>query len=315
MWQDVRYAVRMLIKTPGFAIVAFLAIALGIGVNTTIFGIINTLLLRPLATGHSDCLVRVFTADPRFPGVQPSSYLNFLDYTKHNTSFTGVAAYAFSAMGMTRSGETQNVLGLVVTGNYFDLLEVKPILGRTFLPEEDTTPNSHPVAVLGHKFWQKLGGNADIIGTTITLNGRAFTVIGVVPPSFAGVDVGVAPDFWVPMAMHEWARPVAEDWFQNRRALFLNMIGRLKPGVTLPQAEAEMKTIAGRLEQAYPDVNKERTVVLRSAESAKAQGLGGFGNESFATNVSLLLLSAAGSILLIVCANVANLVLARGTTR
>jgi len=177
MWQDLRYAVRMLIKTPGFAIVAFLAIALGIGVNTTIFGIINTLLLRPLATGHSDCLVRVFTADPRFPGVQPSSYLNFLDYTKQNTSFTGVAAYAFSAMGMTRSGETQNVLGLVITGNYFDLLEVKPILGRTFLPEEDTTPNSHPVAVLGHKFWQKLGGNADIIGTTITLNGRAFTVI------------------------------------------------------------------------------------------------------------------------------------------
>jgi macrolide transport system ATP-binding/permease protein len=315
MWQDVRYAVRMLIKTPGFTSVAFLAIALGIGVNTTIFGIINTLLLRPLATGHSDRLVRVFTADPRFPSVQPSSYLNFLDYAKQNTSFTGIAGYAFSAMGMTRSGETQNVLGLVVTGNYFDLLEVKPILGRTFLPEEDTTPNGHPVAVLGHKFWQKLGGNAEIIGTTIALNGRAFTVIGVAPPSFTGVDVGVAPDFWVPMAMHEWARPVAEDWFQDRRGLFLNMIGRLKPGGARPQAEAEMKTIARQLEQAYPHVNKERTVVLRSAESAKAQGLGGFGNESFAANVSLLLLSAAGSILLIVCANVANLMLARATTR
>src|SRR5438067_4722310 len=315
MWQDVRYAVRMLIKTPGFAIVAFLAIALGIGVNTTIFGIINTLLLRPLATGHSDCLVRVFTADPRFPGVQPSSYLNFLDYAKQNSSFTGVAAYAFSAMGMTRTGETQNVLGLVVSGNYFDLLEVKPTLGRTLLPEEDTTPNGHPVAVLSHKFWQKLGSNSDIIGATITLNGRAFTVIGVAPPRFTGVDVGVAPDFWVPMAMHEWARPVAEDWFQNRRALFLNMIGRLKMGVTLSQAEAEMKTIARQLEKAYPDVNKERTVVLRSAESAKAQGLGGFGNESFAANVSLLLLSAAGSILMIVCANVANLMLARATTR
>src|SRR5438309_457446 len=305
----------MLIKMAGFAVVAFLAIALGIGVSTSIFGIINTLLLRPLAAGHSDRLVRAFTADPRFPGVQPSSYLNFLDYAKQNTSFTGVAAYAFSAMGMTRSGETQNVLGLVVSGNYFDLLEVKPVLGRTFLPEEDTTPNGHPVAVLGHKFWQKLGSNSDIIGATITLNGRAFTVIGVAPPRFTGVDVGVAPDFWVPMAMHEWARPVAEDWFQNRRALFLNMIGRLKMGVTLSQAEAEMKTIARQLEKAYPDVNKERTVVLRSAESAKAQGLGGFGNESFAANVSLLLLSAAGSILMIVCANVANLMLARATTR
>src|SRR5947208_5178854 len=170
MWQDLRYAVRMLIKTPGFASVAFLAIALGIGVNTTIFGIVNTLLLRSLATGHSDRLVRMFTVDPRFPGVQPSSYLNFLDCAQQNTSLTGLAAYAFSAMGMTRNSETQNVLGLVVTGNYFDLLEVKPVLGRTFLSGEDTTPNGHPVAVLGYKFWQKLGGNAEIVGSTITLN-------------------------------------------------------------------------------------------------------------------------------------------------
>ena len=108
------------------------------------------------------------TVDPRFPGVQPSSYLNFLDCAQQNTSLTGLAAYAFSAMGMTRNSETQNVLGLVVTGNYFDLLEVKPVLGRTFLSGEDTTPNGHPVAVLGYKFWQKLGGNAEIVGSTIT---------------------------------------------------------------------------------------------------------------------------------------------------
>jgi Acidobacterial duplicated orphan permease len=315
MWQDLRYAIRMLIKTPGFALVAFLAIALGIGVTATIFGIINTLLLRPLDAGHSDRLVRVFTADPRFPGVQPTSYLNFLDYAKQSQSFTGVAAYAFAGTGISRRGETQNALGLVVTGNYFDVLEVRPTLGRTFLPEEDTSPNGHPVAVLSYKFWQKLGGDTGIVGTTITLNGRAFSVIGVAPPHFAGVDVGVAPDFWLPMAMHGWVPPVSEDWFQNRRALFLSIVGRLKPGVTTSQGQAEMQTIARRLEQQYPDVNKDRAVKLRGAEAAKAQGLGGIGNESLAANVSVLLLAAAGSILLIVCANVANLLLARASTR
>lgn len=315
MWQDVRYAIRMLIKTPGFALVAFLAIALGIGVNATIFGIINTLLLRPLAAGDSDRLVRVFTADPRFPGVQATSYLNFADYAKQSQSFTGISGYAFAGAGFTRGGETRNALGLVVTGNYFDLLEVKPVLGRTFLPEEDTTPNGHPVAVLGHKFWKELGGDTGIVGTAITLNGRAFTVIGVAPSHFIGVDVGIAPDFWIPMAMHAWVPPVSEEWFQNRRALFLSIVARLKPGVTISQGQAELQTIARRLEQAYPDVNKDRTVKVRGAEAAKAQGLGGIGNESLAANVSVLLLAAAGSILLIVCANVANLLLARAATR
>jgi predicted permease len=202
-----------------------------------------------------------------------------------------------------------------VSGNYFDLLQVQPVLGRAFLPEEDSTPNGHPVAVLGYKFWKKIGGDAGIIGNTITLNGHAFTVIGIAPPNFNGVDVGFAPDMWVPMAMHEWARPGGELWFEKRRALFLNVLARLKPGVIISQAEAQMKTVARQLEQAYPDVNKERSIKLLSLEAAKAQGLGGPGNENIAQNVSLLLLVAAGSILLIACANVANLLLARATTR
>jgi predicted permease len=315
MIRDLRFALRMLVKSPGFSIVAFLAIALGLGVNTTIFGIVNTLLLRPLPVGHAEQLVQVYTTDTHFTGRQQNSYLNFLDYAKQNTVFSGMAAYRFALMGMTRGTETSNVFGQLVTGNYFDVLQVQPALGRGFLPEEDSSPNGHPVVVLGHKFWKKLGGDPGIIGSTITLNGRAFNVIGVAPATFTGVDVGVAPDMWIPMAMHGWILPAGDLWFEKRRALSLSTIARLKPGVTVSQAEAQMKTLAQQLEQAYPDVNKERSIKLLPAEVAKAQGLGGPANENIAQNVSLLLLVAAGSILLIACANVANLLLARATTR
>ena len=315
MITDLRFALRMLIKAPGFSIVAFLAIALGLGVNTTIFGIVNTLLLRPLPVGHAEQLVQVYTTDTHFTGRQANSYLNFLDYAKQNAVFSGMSAYRFALMGMTRGNDTSNVFGQLVTGNYFDVLQVRPVLGRAFLPEEDSSPNGHPVVILGHKFWKKLGGDPGMIGSAITLNGRAFNVIGVAPAAFTGVDVGVAPDIWIPMAMHGWVLPAGDLWFEQRRALSLSVIARLNPGVTLPQAEAQMKTVAQQLERAYPDVNKERSIKLLPAEVAKAQGIGGPANEDIAQNVSLLLLVAAGSILLIACANVANLLLARATTR
>lgn len=315
MIADIRFALRMLIKYPAFSIVAFLAIVLGIGANTTIFGIVNTLLLRPLPVGRAEQVVKVFTTDNHIRGKQQNSYLNFQDYEKQNSVFSDIGSYAFALMGMTRGNETLNIGGLMVSGNYFDLLHVHPFLGRGFLPEEDSTPNGHPVAVLGYRFWKKIGGDTGIVGSAITLNGRQFTVIGVAPANFTGVDVGFAPDMWVPLSMHDWVNPAGQLWFEKRRALFLNVIGRLKPGVTISQAEAQLKTIAHQLEQAYPDVNKGRSIKLMSLEAAKTQGIGGPGNENIAQNVSLLLLVAAGSILLIACANVANLLLARATTR
>jgi predicted permease len=208
-----------------------------------------------------------------------------------------------------------NIGALLVSGNYFDLLQVKPRLGRTFLPEEDATPNGHPVVVLGYQFWKKLGADPAIVGSPITLNGHSFTVIGVAPAAFTGVDVGFSPDLWVPISMHEWVRPGANLWFELRRALLLNIIARLKPGVTMSEAQAQMRTIAKQLEQAYPDVNKERSIALMSLEAAKAQILGGPNNENLARDVSLLLLAASASILLIACANVANLLLARSAAR
>ena len=315
MITDLRFAIRMLIKYPAFSLVAFLALVLGIGANTTVFGIINALLLRPLPVGHAEQVVKVFTTDNHIPGNQSVSYLNFQDYEKQNTVFSAMSAYTFAGVGMTRGNDTLNVSALLVSGNYFDLLQVKPSLGRTFLPEEDSTPNGHPVVVLGYKFWTKLGSDPAIIGSQVTLNGHSFTVIGVAPAAFGGVDVGFAPDIWVPMSMHQWIRPGGDFWWDTRRALLLSVVARLNPGVTISEAQAQMRTIAKQLEQAYPDVNKERSIALVSLEAAKAQGLGGPTNEKLANNVSLLLLVASASILLIACANVANLLLARSTAR
>ncbi|PYI57944.1 MAG: hypothetical protein DMC59_09735, partial [Verrucomicrobia bacterium] len=159
------------------------------------------------------------------------------------------------------------------------------------------------------------GGEPTIVGSQVTLNGHSFTVIGVAPAAFTGVDVGFDPDIYVPMSMHQWIRPGGDLWFELRRALLLNIVARLKPGVTMSQAQAQMRTIAKQLEQAYPDVNKERSIALVSLEAAKSQGLAGPNNEDLARNVSLLLLAASVSILLIACANVANLLLARSTAR
>jgi predicted permease len=315
MINDLRFAVRMLIKYPAFSIVAFLALVLGIGANTTVFGIINALVLRPLPVGNAQGVVKVFTTDNHIPGNQSTSWLNFQDYEKQNTAFSAMAAYTFTGVGMTRGSDTLNLSCLLVTGNYFDLLQVKPSLGRTFLPDEDSTPNGHPVVVLGHSFWKKLGANPTLVGSQITLNGHSFTVIGVAPAAFTGVDVGLSPDLWVPMSMHQWVRPGADFWWETRRALLISIIARLNPGVTMSEAQAQMRTIAKQLEQAYPDVNKERSIALMSLEEAKSQGLAGPNNENLARNVSLLLLAASASILLIACANVANLLLARSTAR
>lgn len=313
MIADLRFALRMLVKTPGFSVVAFLAIALGIGVNTTIFGVVNSLLLRPLPVANPERLVQMYTSDARI-GRQPNSYLNFVDYRTQNNVFSGLVAYQFTPMGLTIGGETTNIFALMVSGNYFSMLGVQPALGRAFVPDEDTTPNANPVIVLSHRFWKKLGGDPTIVGSVLTLNGSSFSVIGVALAKFGGTDVGVTPDVWVPIAMREWVLP-ADDWYQNRRALVLNVFGRLKPGVSITQAEAQLQTVARQLEKAYPGTNKGRFVSLLPLEQAKTQGIGGPANSNGIRDVSVLLMAAAGSILLIACANVANLLLARGTTR
>ncbi|MDQ6859621.1 MAG: ABC transporter permease, partial [Verrucomicrobiota bacterium] len=314
MIQDIRYAMRMLLKSRTFSIIAFIAIALAVGVNTTIFGLVNSVLLRPLPVSHPEQLVQIYTLDAR-NGKAANSYLNFVDYAKSSAVFNGIASYQFVSVGLTSGGETTSVFAEMVSGNYFSLLGVVPKIGRGFSAEEDQTPNAFPVVVLSHRFWKKLGGDPALVGSAVTLNGQRYTIVGVAPASFTGTDVGVAPDLWVPNAMRAWITPGTQDWFENRRALMLNLVARLKPGVPRAKAESEMNLLAARLARAYPDANKDRSVVLVSLDQAKTQGLVGPNSEKDLQGVSVLMLVAAGSILLIACANVANLLLARATTR
>src|SRR5262245_4217207 len=249
LWQDVRFGFRILFKSPAFTFVAALSLALGIGANTAVFSIINASLLKPLPVEEPDRLVSCFTTDVGRPGNLPTSHLNYVDYRDQNQVFTGLLAYNFAQMSLTRGETTEPVFGLVASGNYFDVLGVKATLGRGFIPDEDKTPGARPVVVLSHRLWQRsFGGDLNLVGKTISLNRHDFTVIGIVLEGFTGTDLGPGPDLWVPMMMHTQAQP-GFDWYDTRRGLFLTLVGRLKPGVSLEQAQSGLKTFAGHLAQ------------------------------------------------------------------
>ncbi|HEX8140380.1 MAG TPA: ABC transporter permease [Pyrinomonadaceae bacterium] len=317
LMQDIRFGARMLFKSRAFTIVAVLSLALGIGANTTIFTLVNAVLLQSLPVSEPAQLMSVFGTDENNRGNQldfaPISYPNYIDYRDQNDVFTGLLIFGGAQMSLSGTGEPEQVNGLMVSGNYFDLLGVKAALGRTFLPEEDSTPGTHPVVVLSHAFWQRrFGGDPSIVGKTIMLNNQGFTVIGVAPPSFRGTFAIGAFDFWVPMAMHDQVLTgTFREWFNERRALLFNVIGRLKPGVSREQAQVAMQTIARRLEQEYPKANEKRSVMLVPL----AQSTINPNQRDLFVRAGGLLSTVVGLVLLIACANVANLMLARATAR
>jgi predicted permease len=308
---DLRYALRTLIKAPAFAAVAILTLALGIGANAAMFSLVNAVLLRPLPVRDAGSLVSIFTTDAKNPGNLPLSHLNYLDIRDGNPAFTGIAAFTFAEMNFDAGGKPEPIPVQVVSGNYFDVLGVQPTAGRTFLAEEDSTPGGHPVTILSYGFWQRqFGGSPSIVGRTITLNRVTFTVVGVAPRDFNGVFVFGGPDAWVPMMMHGVAQPGFDFWDQ-RRGLFLFPVGRLKPGVTRPQVDAALKTIARRLEDAYPNDNRGRSMKTLPMLEARINPDG----DGQLVQLSTLLMAVVGAVLLIACANLANLLLARASGR
>jgi putative ABC transport system permease protein len=311
--KDIRYGFRMLIKSPGFTTVAVLSLALGIGANTAIFSIISAFLFAPLPVEEPSRLVSIFTTDVKNPGNLPVSHYNFMDYRDKNDVFTGVLSYNFAAANLNKgSGETRQVFGQVVSGNYFDVLGVKPLYGRGFYPDEDKTPSTHPVVVLSHTSWQRdFGGDPSIVGQNISLNRRDFTVIGIAPAGFTGPDVGGGPDFWVPMMMHNELQPDLAMFYDNRRGLAFNLIGRLKPNVTLGQAQASLGSLASQLEQEYRTDNEGRNVKLIPLLQARIDP----GGDGQLMRTSVILMLIVGIVLLIACVNVTNLLLARATKR
>jgi putative ABC transport system permease protein len=297
--RDIRYGLRGLLKRPGFTIIAFIALALGIGANTAIFSLVNAVLLRPLPFAEPDRLVWVY-GNIRNGGNRASvSPLDFLDYRTQNTTFEEFAASISVPvpLNLTGSGEPERLTAAAVTGNYFQALGVKPALGRTFLLENEK-PGNDQVAVLSYPLWQKrFGGDPAILGKTITLDGKSCAVLGVMPQDFSFPQ---SAELWVPMNFD------ASPGMKQRKAHFLRPIGRLKAGVSLAQAQADTDAVARRLEEQYPETNKSWNLRL---VSLREQLVGNTRPTLF------ILFGAVGFVLLIACANVANLLLVRAAGR
>ncbi len=313
IWQDLRYGARVLLNQPGFTFIAALTLALGIGVNTAIFSAVSSLLLRPSPYAQPEKLGIVFTGGKQQPRVYDDfSYLNYLDYRNRNQSFSGLIAYRMSSAAISdTSGVSEDraevVWGETVSGNYFDVLGAPPALGRGFRPEEDHTPNTHPVVVLGHSLWQRrFNADPTIVGRSVYLNGRPFTVIGVAPEQFIGTKFPLRMEFWVPLMMRSQIVN-SDEWRTDRADNPFGLMGRLKPGVTIAQAEADLSLIALELEKSYPQANEGTKVQVVNEREGRV-------SDAFPVMrlSSLMALAVVGLVLLIACVNVANLLLARG---
>jgi putative ABC transport system permease protein len=304
-WQDIKYGVRMLLKTPSFSIIATIALALGIGANTAIFSVVNAVLLRPLPYANPEQLLAVWESDQQRGQTQGTySYPNFFDLRSQNHVFEHVGAYHNSDFIMTGRGEPARLQGAVMTADMFSLLGIAPLAGRGFLPDEDKPGASGRVVVLSQELFQKrFNADAGVLNQSITLDGASYTVVGVMPRSFQFPIQNDPVDLWTTIAGDASGKsPVTE----SRGAHFLRIIARLKPGITIEQAQAEVSTIAVRLEQQYPDTNTHKGTRLQPALTALVGDV---------RPALLILLGAVGCVLLIACANVANLLLARAMSR
>lgn len=299
--QDLRYGFRMLARKPSFTMAAIITLAAGIGLNVAIFSIINSILLRPLPYKEPERLVQVWeTYQPDEMASGSASPNNFLDWKNQAQSFEGLSAINLWGYSLTGTSETTEVFSMQVTTDFFALLGVAPQLGRAFLPEEDQ-PDKQYVVVISHGFWQeRFGGDTNIIGKPIKLDNDTYTVIGVLRPDFRQSELftNYRAEIWVPLVLN----PAAND----RGRHHLRVLGRLKPGITIEQAQSDMTTIARQLEQAYPTTNTDRGVNLVPLHEHAT------GSIRWAL---LLLQCATGFVLLIACTNVANLLLSRVTAR
>jgi len=308
IWQAMRYGARLLLKAPGFTLVAVLTLALGIGANTAIFSVVNFVLLRPLEYANPDQLVMLWERNTKKGwNESPTSFANFVDF-RDNAKSVELAAFTDTNFNLSGGDQPERVAGLRVSANLFSLLGVNPARGRWFAPGEDK-PGAGHVLILSYGLWQRsFGGNANLVNQTVQLNGQSYTVVGVMPPSFkfppafstktTSEELISNADLWVPLT--------TDDVPLVRNIRNLKMVGRLKAGVTSPQAQAEINSIASRLDKEYPDINAG----LESVVIPLHEQIVGDVREAL-----LILLGAVVLVLLIACANIANLLLSKATAR
>jgi predicted permease len=301
-WQDVQYGIRMLLKNPGFTGIAILTLALGIGANTALFTVVNGVLLNPLPYDEPERLVALYAKSKEFTR-SSISYPNFLDWQRENQSFTALAAFRADELNLTGAGEPERLRTEMVSATFFPILGVKPVVGRGFSEQEDQLGGT-PVILINEGLWRrKFGGSTDVIGKPINLNAKLYTVVGVIPGNFHYQNNNFYSNAEVFVPIGQWD----EKLFRDRRAsMGMDGVGRLKPGVSFEQANAEMTAIAAHLAELYPDINKDSGITLVPLKQNVVGEIRPF---------LLVLLAAVGFVLLISCANVANLLLARSTGR
>jgi predicted permease len=316
MIHDFRFAFRQLIKAPGFTFAAMLVLALGIGANTAVFSLVNTLFFAPPAYAKPHELLQIFSEDRKDPKkFRGFSYPTYRDMREQNTVFSNVMAFNLALIGLGQKGDTRRAFAAIVSSNYFSTLGVPLARGRAFLSEEET--RNAPVAIASYTYWQKHNLDPSVLGSEVLINGRAFTVVGIAPKGFTGTLQILSPEVWLPLSVYD---QVANDFgakdkstMEDRNGTQLRIIGRLKPGMTMAAANAGLEALATNLEKAYPVEQKNQTFVTApvSRISVSNNPAAGRGVKSIAP----LLLGMAVVVLLVACLNLANMLLARGTAR
>jgi len=318
MLHDFRFAFRQLVKARAFTAAAVIVLALGIGANTAIFSLVNTMLFQPPHYAKPGEVVQVFSQDKKNPKTfRGFSYPTYLDVRDRNTVFSGVMAHNLAMVGVGEKGSTRRAFTDVVSANYFTVMGVMPMQGRAFRAEEETPGRASAVAIVSYNYWKKAGLNPAMLGTTITIDSRPFTVIGILPQGFTGTTQIFAPEVWLPLGVYDQVANDFEtgnkDKLDDRNGRQLMIVGRLKPGVTAAAAGPALKTLAANLEQAYPVEQKDQTFTLETLSRFSLSTSPTSGNNI--KRLAPLLFAMSGVVLLVASLNLANMLLARGTAR